>query len=513
MHPVGSPRARFLSTATPRDAAPPESAGWQAHGSAWSLTLDGEPPGSRLFVWDSLVLLLRGVVRLRGKKHEALDVEAVAAAIHADYVESGRLAVERLGGAFHLVLLDAAAERVLAYRNYAASGPLYYRSLDGNLVLGSNLADLAAATAEPRVERDLLPTFFLHGCVPGRGTLVADCFRVLPGELILWERGRLQRQRLRETPEPSTASLPIGAMLNRVLEDVVTVYGKPATLLSGGPASAALQAAYNDAARLELLPTSYSAALDSPAGWAATEEAMLASRALGTEHHLVPAEAALATALPDLLAASGEPTLTSPALLLGLLAPTIGKAGFRAAMAGLGAGEADPPASAAPSLLQRGLYTLSRWVGLGPQPPLAGDGTDRDTVRLCFGEAGLCEAESSPPDLLDTAALATAFCNGHGFDLVCPYLDSRLIDRAAPAARPGRAPWPLEWLSPGGLLRPLVEAVGPHEFLDAEQHERLLREPTPFLFHLLAYDLWHRGVIDAAAARSARRTRSEPTAA
>ncbi len=497
MLPATSPRPSFLCRVVPASSTTPSPDGCHLHGPDWTLTLHGQAPGSRLFVWDSLVLLLRGVVRFRGRKHESLDLDSVAAEIHAEYLERGQLPIDRLAGAFNLVLLDGEAERVLAYRNYAASGPLYYRSTGSGLLLASNLTDLLAVAPEaPRIERDALPTFFLHGCVPGRETLVADCFRLLPGEMLHWEQGRLVRLRLHPTPQGSSASLPIESVLGRVIADTVSVHGPTATLLSG-PVSATLQAAYNDAARTELLPASFSVSLNTPTSWAETEQIMLASRGLGTEHRLIAAEGALLDELPRTMAATGEPLLASPALFLGLLAPALAQYGFRAGLAGLGGGipEDETTTEVSPSMLRRGLYSLARWVGLGQREPSLDDAPDRDSVRACFGEAGLQEAASVTPDVLDWASATAVLFNVHGVDFLCPLLDSRMIARAH-LTMPARSPWPLDWLAPGGLLRPLVEQIDCPEFLDPTHFQRLLQKPTRFLWHLLAFDRWHRQVIE-----------------
>jgi hypothetical protein len=53
-----------------------------------------------------------------------------------------------------------------------------------------------------------------------------------------------------------------------------------------------------------------------------------------------------------------------------------------------------------------------------------------------------------------------------------------------------------EWLAAGGQLRPLVEAVGRHDFLDPPTLARVRARPTWFLYSLLCYDVWHQLFIE-----------------
>jgi asparagine synthetase B (glutamine-hydrolysing) len=129
-------------------------------------------------------------------------------------------------------------------------------------------------------------------------------------------------------------------------------------------------------------------------------------------------------------------------------------------------------------------------------------------------------------EAMDSASLWTTLFNRAGADLLSPFLDSRVLRMAlslAPGARfrfrrpkdvlkralarlapPELAHRPklgfgqpiFAWLSEGGALRPLVERIASHEFVDAPTLARVRRRPTWFLYSLLCYDLWHKLFID-----------------
>lgn len=194
--------------------------------------------------------------------------------------------------------------------------------------------------------------------------------------------------------------------------------------------------------------------------------------------------------------------------------------------------------------------------------------TDEPAVRASFGDqavkAALADRRAlldhfdvpqAPIDRLhgagylgeaaDSASLWTAMFNAAGADLFCPFLDSRILRLALsiePRHRfPYRKPKVLlkealaryvprsmayrfklgfgqpvfEWMAPGGQLRPWVEQIGAHEFVDPIARTTALARPNWFLYSLLCYDLWHRLFIARSLPRTAPRStplHNEPAA-
>jgi hypothetical protein len=140
---------------------------------------------------------------------------------------------------------------------------------------------------------------------------------------------------------------------------------------------------------------------------------------------------------------------------------------------------------------------------------------------------------------MDSAGLwATLFASA-GADLLCPFLDSRVLRFALnlpPEVRyPFRRPKDLlkralmrhgpedlatrcklgfgqpifEWLAPGGQLAPLVDEIGEHDFVDPRTLERVRQRPTWFLYSLLCYDRWHKLFIERPRAARGERPAAE----
>lgn len=564
-----------------------EDWGWM--GESVELFLHAAGPSCRLFTWDALALLVRGYARpMHGQ--EPLDLERVAEEVRCHYLEHGKLAVEGLDGSFTLALLDGQAQRVLLYRNLVGSGFTYYRADSGGLLFGGNLAELIdAARIAPQANRDAVPAFFLFRWTPGRETLFDGFFRLMPGEQVCWDARGLTRVQLQtfadlrgKTIADDNAMDNLEETMERVLLDCAQLRPGTANLLSGGVDSSYLQAVWGCATVDEdELPKSYSIEVDHPHTWGDTDYAMTASRALGSRHTLVPVSDPYHLYLIDVLESTAEPPNHVQTAYFGHLARSMMDQGVNSGLCGYGAdalfglGLSTQLHNAAllrrflpAAWLRQGGAWLSSLFGctdLAATARLADricDWTylhhpvnrtvafaDWEAVTACFGAAAVADAAAGRRALLDryavpedpqerlhdvdflgesmdSASLWATLFNRAGADLLCPFLDSRivrlalnlspqvrfrfrrpkdLLKRALARLAPPEIAYrtklsfgqPIfEWLAPGGLLRPLVDRIAAYEFVDAEVLKRVRQRPTWFLYSLLVYDLWHKMFIE-----------------
>jgi asparagine synthase (glutamine-hydrolysing) len=549
----------------------------------------------RVFTWDTLTLLVRGYARPAGSAGP-LDLERVAEEVRGQYVEHGTLAVDGLDGSFTFALLDGPARRVILYRNLVGAGFTYYRADADGLLFGGNLADLVEVAGAPARPNDAaLPSFFLYRAVPGRETLFDGFHRLLPGEQLTWDEGgltRVQRHTFADLTTSGRGGDPVEeleATMATVLRDCAAHRPGAANLLSGGVDSSYLQAVWNHvAAEGGGQPSSYAVSVDHPRSWADTDYSVTAARALGARHTLLPADAPYAAYLVATLAATGEPPNHVQTAYFGRLARGMMERGSTAGLCGEGAdslfglGLADDVINArwikrfVPGRALRGLGAgVAAALGLAwparalrladhvedethPEHPVntVARFAEVDAVAACFGADGVARAAAArralldrfrvPPDPLDrlhgagflgeamdSASLWATLFHGAGADLLCPYLDSRVVRFAVnlpPVVRyrPGRpkdllksalarhAPPEIvdraklgfgqpifEWLGRGGPLRRLVERIEPHEFLDPAALAKALARPGWFLYSLLCYDLWHKLFVERSLPRPA----------
>ena len=547
------------------------------------MTLEVSGGCAHLFSWDTLNLLVRGYVR--GSQNGPLDIEAVAQEIRCHYLEHNELAVAGLEGSFTLALLDSQAGRVILYRNLVGTGFTYYHCCVNGFLFSNNLQHLVrAAGATPRENLLALPTFFLYRFVPGNETLFDGFFRLLPGEEVAWD-GRTIRRRQRTTfADLKSGSIPgdpvdaVEETMTRVLADCQAHRPGAANLLSGGVDSSYLQAVWNT---LGGTSRSFSVAVDHPRSHPDTAYAVTAALALRTDHTLIPADAPYADYLLDLLSTTGEPPNHVQSAYFGHLARNMRAHGVATGLCGEGAdslfgvGLANQihnarvlrgllPASGLRQMgaaafdllgLTRLAFTCKLADGLTDFADLehpvnrVAAFADWPAVEASFGREGIADAAAGRRALLDrlgtgndpldclhaagylgeaadSASLWTTLFNAAGADLLCPFLDSRMLqlaltlparcatasvgrrtcsnaalakhvgDELAHRPKLGFGQPIFEWLAPGGQLRPLVESLLRHPFLDAATLQRVLRQPTWFLYSLLCYDLWHRLFIE-----------------
>jgi asparagine synthase (glutamine-hydrolysing) len=376
------------------------------------------------------------------------------------YEKRGIPFVQALRGAFALVVWDARTQRLLFARDHLGLVPLYYATEGGRLAVSSGLPGLAVLPElAASWDAAALDAFLALGCVPPPETFYTAIRQLRPGELGVWEEGRLRLQRYWQLsfPERRLVRSDVPAMLReQVLESLRMRQPSAAggLLLSGGLGSAALLA----------LP-----AIECPAGRAYTggfddcdDEVRLAAELAtrgGVEHVPVTEAPAWPAAIDALLTAHGGP-------VGGVELAAVQRAAARASgdvdvvLAGLGGDEifgGSEPALAA--------ERLRRYREL---PGLA-----REGAQLW---ARLTPSSWSPRlrGLVRTERLAPLEMYARAVSLIGPEERAELYTQDTLAALGDARPW-------GALATLFAEAVasGAEDTLDAIHHVELtLRLPS-----------------------------------
>jgi len=538
-----------------------------------------------LFTQGPLALLVRGYVS-RSWTRAPLDLDSTAQQILDLYRSQGTLAIDGLEGSFTLVLMDGRIGKALLYRNLVGNGFTYYHTVDGGFHFGSNLAALLdLSETRPVVNEDALPTFFLNRCVPGRATLFAGCFRLLPGEQVSFSDSRLsQHQRrtlgdLREKQSSSHDALDqLESTMSRILADYRALRPDASNLLSGGVDSSYLQVHWNETQPRECgQPMSFCVSVDHPRSQPDTDYALTAAEMLGTRHVLVPADEPYSRYLIEAIATTAEPPNHVQTAYFSHLGQVMLDNGAATGLCGEGADSLFgldlacfvqnaaivrrlcplKPLRRGGAMVARLLrfervrqyFQLADYVHDQENPlhPVnqAAVFADWPAVQACFGRDAVAASVSARRSFLDeyhvptdplerlhaagylgsavnTASLKTTLFNVAGNDLLCPFLDSRLLRLVLnlsqrerfrfrkpkellkrSLARHGHAELAyrrklgfgqpiFEWMSPGGCLRPLVDEIESYAFVPAETLRQAKDRPSWFLYSLLCFDLWHK---------------------
>jgi asparagine synthase (glutamine-hydrolysing) len=273
-------------------------------------------------------------------------------AVHL-YEERGIQSVKAMRGAFAVALWDTRRQRLLLARDQLGLLPLYYAADGERLAVSSALPALVAVPGLAGTwDAHALDAFLTLGCVPPPATFYTGIRALGPGELAVWEDGRLRRQRYWQLTFPERRlARPDAPRLLRV-QLVEAVRMRQAGVLAGVLLTDDLDAAAVLAlATLEgRTPLRAYAAADDPAATTS-----LADRA-GIEHVTADAAVDPLALLDGLLAAHGGP-VGGPGIAALQEAATRARCDVEVALAGTGGADVfggSPPARMAERIRRYG---------------------------------------------------------------------------------------------------------------------------------------------------------------
>ena len=110
------------------------------------------------------------------------------------YCEWGAEVVGRLRGMFAFAIWDPAAETLVLARDRFGKKPLFYWSDGQQLAFASELnALLRGLRDRPTICPEGFASYLRFGYVPGEATVLNGIRRALPGEILIWKNGKLDR--------------------------------------------------------------------------------------------------------------------------------------------------------------------------------------------------------------------------------------------------------------------------------------------------------------------------------
>ena len=129
--------------------------------------------------------LRQEIQRLRGGNYPFVggsDTEVLLAAVEQWGVDR---ALRRMEGMFAFVLWDREKKTLYLVRDRLGIKPLYYATVDGALLFGSELKALMAYPRfSPKVDRDALAQFLRYSSVPAPATIFEGVQKICPGEIV-----------------------------------------------------------------------------------------------------------------------------------------------------------------------------------------------------------------------------------------------------------------------------------------------------------------------------------------
>src|SRR5437763_12557558 len=237
------------------------------------------------------------------------------------YEQHGTRFAERLRGMFAVAIWDAPKRRLVLARDRFGIKPLYYRDSGDELAFASELRAL------PRGQIDLeaLEAFLAFNSIPGPLTIFRETRKLEPGNVLVWEQGRMQVERFArpapgEVREGDEAEL-VEELRSRMRDSVRAhlVSDVPVGVLLSGGVDSALLAALAAEESAEPLRT-FSIGFEERSFDELTDARRVAER-YGTQHRELVLRPDAALLLPALAEAFDEPFADSSALPTYLVSP------------------------------------------------------------------------------------------------------------------------------------------------------------------------------------------------
>ncbi|MCO5119204.1 MAG: asparagine synthase (glutamine-hydrolyzing) [Burkholderiaceae bacterium] len=110
------------------------------------------------------------------------------------YLRDGPEMLRRLNGVFALAIYDRLSGDLLLARDGLGVKPLYYCDLGGRFVFASEMKALFPFVPAANIDSLALHRYLTFQWSPGSSTICADVKKLLPGEAILVNSGRVKRQ-------------------------------------------------------------------------------------------------------------------------------------------------------------------------------------------------------------------------------------------------------------------------------------------------------------------------------
>ena len=266
------------------------------------------------------------------------------------YAEYGMEAFERLNGMFALAIWDARREQLILARDRLGIKPLYYTSVNGDLLFASEIkAFLRHPQFQTRIDPESLHYYLTHLWVPGPGTMLEGVRKLAPGHTLCWRDGATEikpfwqiawSESARGTPAELADELR--SILARAVKRHMIADVPIGLFLSGGLDSTTLlalmsQASPQPVAAYTIAFREEDARLEQSAG-EDVKFAELAARKYGANFHRIEVDPQVADLLPRVVWHLDEP-VADPAAINSLLISEAAQGQATVLLSGQGADE------------------------------------------------------------------------------------------------------------------------------------------------------------------------------
>ena len=263
------------------------------------------------------------------------------------YKKHGLRFAEKIRGMYALAIHDNFHKRLILSRDRFGIKPLYYCFTSSGFIFASEFqAFLRAGIIKPEVRQDAYAELFKFQFTTGHETILKGVFRVLPGETLVLQNGRLKDkvclQKFSYSHSIKMRDKEAVSKLDEIFENSVSLHQRSdvpyGMFLSGGIDSSSLLAMMK---RLNEKPVNtFTIGFSGSNVHDEREHARLIARLMGTKHEEIEFSAEdFWTLLPRVIEAMDDPSADYAILPTFKLAERVKAAGLKVILSGEGADE------------------------------------------------------------------------------------------------------------------------------------------------------------------------------
>lgn len=251
------------------------------------------------------------------------DTEVVLAA----YDCWGKDCLRRFNGMFAFAIWDSRSRHLFLARDRLGIKPLYYYHDGYRFIFASEIKSILAVLPDkPSIHSALIDEYMTFGYLPGERTLFEGIYRLLPGNLLVYEKGKIGKEQFWDFQFDNDRDLGLTYYLEKfsfLINDAIDLRLRSdvplGIFLSGGLDSSAVVALL--APRVAEPLKTFSVAYDFGSDFNETSYARLVAKQFNTDHHeffVKPIE--FLDFVPDYVWYMDEPVTESAAISLYFIA-------------------------------------------------------------------------------------------------------------------------------------------------------------------------------------------------
>lgn len=259
-------------------------------GGSSALAVAASGDNAHLYQKEGLLVAVWGRVRFMDSRLARLaQVEGAAKALADGWREGGETVLPLLEGAYALCILDEAAGEAVLAVDRMGTQPLSYMLSGDGLVFGSSAdAVILHPLARPEIDPQGLYNYLYFHMVPGSDTIYTGQKRLLPGEYLVFRKGRAETKKYWEMQFMEGGGRPFDELKQEFLRLLRSSVREAASdqevgaFLSGGTDSSTIAGILGEVGGRPA--RTYSIGFEAD-GYDEMEYARLAARHFSTEHH------------------------------------------------------------------------------------------------------------------------------------------------------------------------------------------------------------------------------------